>query len=262
MGLSLHEKGESVELRYIIKAFILPPGLLLLPLLAALIWFHRKYLAKSLLLISIVSLYLLSTSSMSVLLTESLQDFPAVSVEQTHWDDYGAIVVLGGGVMQDAPEYGGPALEKNTLERVRYGAYLSKLSGLPLFMSGGSPFEDFPSVGKMMAESATQEFGVSNEIWFETTSRTTWENAQQSWQRLTEKGIKKIILVTQAWHMKRSVESFEAIGFEVLPAPTGYVRVEPVGWYDPWLPSAGDLYNSARSLHERVGLMWYRFRYF
>lgn len=262
MGLSLHEKGESVELRYFIKAFILPPGLLLLPLLAAFIWFHRQYVAKTLLLMSILALYLLSTSAMSNLLTAPLQDFDAVSVSHEQWSDYGAIVVLGGGVMADAPEYGGPSVESSSLERVRYGAYLGKASGLPLFMSGGTPLENMPAVASLMADVAKDEFAVDNEVWFETSSRTTWENAQESWQMLTEKGIKKIVLVTQAWHMKRSVESFEAVGFEVLPAPTGFLRDRQSPWYVRWLPTVGSFYNSVRSLHEHMGLMWYRLRYY
>jgi uncharacterized SAM-binding protein YcdF (DUF218 family) len=40
-----------------------------------------------------------------------------------------AIVILGGGVRREAPEYGGATLGGITLERVRYGARLARTTG-------------------------------------------------------------------------------------------------------------------------------------
>ena len=51
-----------------------------------------------------------------------------------------AIVILGGGVRRHAAEYGGDTLGQLTLERVRYGARVARLTGLPVLVSGGSVF--------------------------------------------------------------------------------------------------------------------------
>ena len=48
-----------------------------------------------------------------------------------------AVVILGGGVRRNAPEYGGDTLATLTLERVRYGARVARLTGLPVLVSGG-----------------------------------------------------------------------------------------------------------------------------
>jgi uncharacterized SAM-binding protein YcdF (DUF218 family) len=47
-----------------------------------------------------------------------------------------AVVILGGGIRHNAPEYGGDTLATLTLERVRYGARVARLTGLPILVSG------------------------------------------------------------------------------------------------------------------------------
>ena len=51
--------------------------------------------------------------------------------------DAEAIVILGGGTRRNAPEYGGDTLGRLTLERVRYGAQVAKLTALPVLVTGG-----------------------------------------------------------------------------------------------------------------------------
>ena len=89
--------------------------------------------------------------------------------------DAQAVVILGGGVRRDAPEYGGDTLATLTLERVRYGARVARLTGLPVLVSGGSVLGGEPEA-KLMAASLEREFGVPVR-WVETRSRTTHENA-------------------------------------------------------------------------------------
>ena len=86
-----------------------------------------------------------------------------------------AVVILGGGVRRDALEYGGDTLATLTLERVRYGARVARLTGLPVLVSGGSVLGGEPEA-KLMAASLEHEFGVPVR-WIEARSRTTHENA-------------------------------------------------------------------------------------
>jgi uncharacterized SAM-binding protein YcdF (DUF218 family) len=55
-------------------------------------------------------------------------------------------------------------------------------------------------------------------------SRDTRENALRSFALLSPQGITRIALVTHDWHMQRSKMLFEAAGFQVLPAPMGYIQ--------------------------------------
>jgi len=56
-----------------------------------------------------------------------------------------AIVILGGGVRSQAPEYGGkPNLNAAELERLRHGARLHRATGRPILVTGGSLREQSP----------------------------------------------------------------------------------------------------------------------
>ena len=48
-----------------------------------------------------------------------------------------AVVVLGGGVLPEAPEYGSAQPSAPTAARLRYGVFLAKTANLPLAFAGG-----------------------------------------------------------------------------------------------------------------------------
>ena len=54
----------------------------------------------------------------------------------------GAIVVLGGGRYDEAPEYGDDTISLAGLRRVRYAAVLQRRTGLPVLVSGGSVYAE------------------------------------------------------------------------------------------------------------------------
>jgi uncharacterized SAM-binding protein YcdF (DUF218 family) len=78
----------------------------------------------------------------------------------------------------------------------------------------------------------------------------------RSYAILSAKNIQRIALVTHDWHMQRSLEQFEAAGFEVIPAPMGYTQ-PPMRWDTDYLPSANGLRTSNRVLHEWLGRLHY-----
>jgi uncharacterized SAM-binding protein YcdF (DUF218 family) len=162
-----------------------------------------------------------------------------------------AIVVIGGGVVADSPEYGKTVLGGESLRRVRYAAYLARALNLPVLASSGNPYG--PPEAPAMAD-ALRELGVQPR-WIESASRTTAENAVESAKLLGER--KRIALVTTAWHMPRARRAFQAAGFEVLPAPTAYIgRVEST--LLGFLPSAEGLQHSRIALREYLGMAYYR----
>jgi uncharacterized SAM-binding protein YcdF (DUF218 family) len=171
-----------------------------------------------------------------------------------------AIVILGGGRYSRAPEYDDrDTVGLQTLERLRYGARLAAQTSLPVLLSGGSTYGEEVPETQLMQQTLEQDYGVKAK-WLESSSRTTLENAQRTKLLLTEAGIKKVYLVTHAWHMDRAVWAFVNSGIDVVPAPVGFTTLSKADLTPPlgYLPSSGGMEASATALHERFGLYWYK----
>lgn len=74
-------------------------------------------------------------------------------------------------------------------------------------------------------------------------------------------GDKKIILVTSAGHMPRSMMVFRKAGMEPVPAPTDYLTFKNYMAIS-YLPSPLHLQNSDLAVHEYIGIVWYLIRGF
>jgi len=245
----------------ILKSLVFPPGGFLLAILIGLLLLRRKpQLGKSLLWLGLVSGYLLSTPLVSDLMQQQLQSYPALAEAEISQSAAQAIVVLSAGRYRNAPEYGGDTVGNTSLARVRYGAYLQRLTGLPMVVSGGKVFDpEGKSLAQVMAESLQQDFHIDN-VWLEDQSRNTAENARLSKQLLQQKGIDTVLLVTDALHMPRSVAVFEQVGLRVIPAPTRFTMLDD-DWLLLLLPNASAIGGSYYALHELVGRAWYAIRY-
>jgi uncharacterized SAM-binding protein YcdF (DUF218 family) len=150
----------------------------------------------------------------------------------------------------------------HTLERVRYGAWLHRHSGLPILVTGGKVFDTTqPAEAELIQQILTKEFQVPVR-WIETGSRNSWENAAFSQPLLKDAGINRIYLVTQAWHMPRARMVFEAVGLQVLPAPTGFLHDDgDAPLLLDFLPNSDALMTNYYIAHELIGIVWYRLRY-
>ena len=167
-----------------------------------------------------------------------------------------AVVVLGGGVRVQAPEYGNqPELNATELERLRHGARIHRATSRPILVTGGSPDGAKPE-SLLMRSVLREDFGVETR-WVEVESRTTRENARNSARILKAEGVRRIYLVSQAWHLARAVRAFEAEGLTVVPAGTG-CRVLGDFRLIHLVPHPNAIEMSYWAVHEWVGGMWYR----
>ncbi len=244
-----------------LEAFVFPPGLFLLLLLAAvLLWRRRPGVARWLVVAAAGGLYLAATPLVAQGLVDLTQRYPARPPQAYLGSGAGAIVVLGGGRRYGAREYGGDTVSEFTLERLRFAARLQRVSGLPVLVSGGDPFGTGTSEASLMAQTLRRDFAVPVR-WLEAHSRTTRENALDSARILHAAGIRRVLLVTHAWHMPRALTSFQAAGLDAVPAPTAaeqLIRGAP-GWF-AILPGSEALEVTRRMLHEWVGRVWYAVR--
>lgn len=249
--------------RYFVKHLLMPPGILLL-LLALAWWFRRSRprLAGACFALGFGGFWLMSLPIAVEWGAKALERDPPLNREEwtTLAQRADAIVVLGAGRERGDPAWGADQPSDVALDRERYAARLAKASGLPILTTGGLHYGTPPSEARLMADSLRDDFGVTVR-WQEERSRTTWENAQFSAEMLLPQGIKRVVVVTQAWHMSRSVWSFQQAGFEVVPAPMGFLSVgnaEPLGG---WIPDAKSVRRSGQLINEAVGQVGYSLFY-
>ena len=168
-----------------------------------------------------------------------------------------AIVILGGDLQKvNATEK--YELGPLSLERVRRGAVLHRITGLPVLVSGGVVDHSDVTVGELMRASLAEDFGIVAR-WTEPVSFDTWENAAQSASILRGDRIGSVFLVTHNWHMRRALLAFGRHGLEAVPVP---VRRDagPGLRGGAWAPRASAWLGSYFALHEWLGLAWYAVR--
>ena len=277
--------------------FASPMGLEVLLLAAGLICLllpkRRIRLAIGALAAALVLFWVLgSTVTVRALEWELEREFPVRLAEEMPAAD--AIVLLGGG-MAAAPGHYPYADMAPAADRVWHAARLYKAGKAPVIIPSGSG--DLASTVPLL-----QDFGVpSSAILVEGKARNTEENARFVEKILAARGKKradgegklsrgergegedlscvdrvdekavavhkpKILLVTSAWHMRRSVLMYEryAPNLEVIPAATDYEMAARqrgrtvVCFLRELVPDADAFFRSSFLLKEYVGYWGYR----
>jgi uncharacterized SAM-binding protein YcdF (DUF218 family) len=237
------------------SAFLLPPLNLLLIAFAGLIIgrFYPKF-GRGLLVGSLLLLWLCATPYVAEGALHRLEN--SLKPVDPAMQPADAIVVLGGGTYFSAPEYGSvDTVSMQSLVRLRYAAKLQRATTKPILVTGGNPLGSVTSEAQQMKAILEKELNVPVR-WIETDSNNTFENARDSYKILHQAGIKRIYLVTHAWHMPRSILAFQAAGFEVVPAPTAFTTRYQTDLLS-FIPRAESLNDSKIYLHELIGLLWY-----
>jgi uncharacterized SAM-binding protein YcdF (DUF218 family) len=233
-----------ILLKSLARTLILPPAsLLILAVIGLLLMPRRRKLGVALIVISLGSLWVCATPAVSDVLTRLAERYPPLDPSKPV--DAQAIVILGGGGVRIAPEYGGWAAEAETLERVSYGAFLARRTGLPVLVSGTS--EETQGMSATLA----RDLGVRVR-WAENQSGDTYENARFSARILEADGIRRILLVTSSPHEWRAAREFTGAGLEVVPAPAGGDTPHK---YDVrgFVPDTDGLRRSTAALYELIG---------
>jgi uncharacterized SAM-binding protein YcdF (DUF218 family) len=169
-----------------------------------------------------------------------------------------AIAILGGDVVRGGIRTVVLDLGPISLERLQVGAALSRRTGLPILVSGGSLREGDAPVAALMADSLVYDFQVPVR-WIEAGSLDTWENAHLSAAILREQGIRSIYVVTQAWHMRRAIMAFADVGIIVTAAPPRLDRLRtPLA--ANVIPEVAGWQESYYALHEWIGCVYYSLR--
>ena len=235
------------------QLILLPTSLILLIIIGWLLMASRfRRAGLTLVLLGIVALGVLSMPVTAHKMIRTLEYQTAV--DPADLGNVRAIVVLGGAIRHEQPEYASDVSSSATLERLRYAAFLQYQYGLPILATGGTPSSGEPEAYVMQRDLETV-FDVPVR-WVETESNNTAQNARLSREILQKEGIDTIALVTHAWHMPRAKKAFENNGFTVVAAPTVF-HIKPVKGIMNFIPQANYLHLANIALHEWVGMVWY-----
>jgi uncharacterized SAM-binding protein YcdF (DUF218 family) len=260
----------------LITPFLLPPGLFitLACITAVILIIKKKKLPALLLFITAILLYLVSITPIQRAFLLPLENsHPPLTDAQGIRRPHGGgvpsyIVVLGGGTVTASPEAGGRSLlSASALRRTVYGYLLHKQTGLPVILCGGIVFKgEKKEAEARVAKRLLLRLGMDEaDILTDSESRNTFENAQNILPLLAAGGEElvtpPVILVTSAYHMKRSTAVFRSLGVPVIPAPTDYQSSRDKLDFWSFLPNAGNMEGISIALREYIGLFYYRIRY-
>lgn len=250
----------------LLSALVMPPvPFLLLTLAGARLMLRRRLLAWLMVLLGALGVWLSCTAAVGHLLSQALlQPPPALNkgdIAELKRAPRTAVVVLGSGRWALAPEYGVSTLKARSVERLRYGIWLSRETELPLGFSGGighgAPAGN--SEAQIAARITEREFGHRLR-WQEGKSRDTHENAVFTVALLQSQGIEHIVLVSHAYHMKRALKNFgravaaDGAKLRLTAAPVGARAGGPLTAGD-WIPTAEGFEHTRTVLHEWLGLL-------
>jgi uncharacterized SAM-binding protein YcdF (DUF218 family) len=245
-------------LKKILIAFLVPPGIIILLLLAVAWRARRRRQNSPALALVIIALLIWAVSAPPVgrALMTGLER--GLSIPGHPQGD--VIVLLGGGTHDKVPDLSGRGTPSgNSLPRVVTAARLQKRLAIPVIISGGGVFEG-RTAEAVISRRFLMDLGVpADKILLEDKSRDTIENARYTRQILEKHGFRKPLLVTSAFHMRRSVAAFRQFGIEVTPVPTHFMSSigTPLVWFD-WLPDAGAMGLVAIVMKEHIGMLYYR----
>ena len=240
-------------LKLLLKNLVLPPTGPLILIAAGLALAISPRLRRAgfvLAAAATVLLWALATPVVADALVRTAERYPPLDLDRPVQAE--AIVILAGGVRLNAPEYHHAAPGPTTMERIVYGARVAHATHLPVLVSGSH------AEAAAMADVLEHDLAVTPR-WIENHSRDTHENAVMSGALLSRAGVRRIVLVTSAVHMERSVREFRAVGFTVTAAPAeGWTRREAgvLGL----VPTPDALMRSQRALYEALGLLVQRLR--
>lgn len=203
-------------------------------------------------------LYLCSTALFANFLMSVLErDYPPRAMSAVPAVD--AIVLLGGGtrgdthmgVLADLNEHG---------DRLVHATALYKAGKAPLILLSGGSLQGVRPEAEQMRDILSVMGVPRSDIVLEPLSRNTHENAVYSAQLLRQRELRRVLLVTSAFHMRRAMGVFRSQGVQAIPAPTDFKRLVGEGVVPSWLPGTGNLSRSTQALHEMLGYQVYRWR--
>jgi uncharacterized SAM-binding protein YcdF (DUF218 family) len=234
--------------------------LLVLMVGAVLMWLPHWRRGRAFLTAAILALAAIVFLPVQPALTGLLENrFPQAPPLPEHID---GIIILGGMIRPTISRARGRPTVNDAAERLLEGAHLARQhpEAMVLFTGGSADPWNSEARESDFASQALLEMGVDpGHLLIEDKSRNTYENAVYSRALAPDHGQGTWILVTSAVHMPRSVGIFRQTGWTVIPWPVNYLTGGEPQWANEDV-AIQRLYFLSRTIHELVGLVYYRAR--
>lgn len=252
----------------LLPLFIYPLGFASLMLIGAIITLWKRPSWSALFIVlALLAILLPGNSWIATQMVRSLewQNLPPVEMPTVD-----AIVVLGGATRPQ--RYPRPWIDlQEEGDRILHGIRLYQQGKAPLLILSGGRIDWKANQASESADLAeiAEAMGVpASAIVQDPTSLNTYENAVNVKKILQERGIRRVLLVTSAMHMPRSIAIFRKQGIEAIPAPTDFiVSEEELQDEDTFqaailvfLPDSLSLHRFTRVMKEYIGMGVYRLR--
>lgn len=175
-------------------------------------------------------------------------------------EGYAGVVVLGGGLESGRTQMAHvqPMLNDAGERMTATVAVLRQNPSLRVVFTGGEGM--LMGVGQTEAERAKIFFdslGVKDsQVQYESASRNTYENAILTAKLPGVDPTQRWLLMTSAWHMPRSMATFEKAGWNVTAYPVDFRTGADSDWTDFAL--GGGAMDWQTALHELVGIVAYK----
>lgn len=191
----------------------------------------------------------------------ALEDgYPVMTASQCPQAD--AIVVLGGSTRPEAPA---GALEWNeSVDRFERGLDLVRAAKAPVVVFTAARIAWHPEVteGAMLRDEALRRGLAADQVLItgEPVENTAGE-ARAIRILMQQRGWRRVILVTSAFHMRRSMRLMRSEGIDCVAFPTDY-QTRRQGTAEPadFLPQADALAKTERAIREWIGIGFYAVR--
>jgi uncharacterized SAM-binding protein YcdF (DUF218 family) len=248
-----------LHLAKILPTLVLPTGLVILLLLASAV-FRKRALA----LMALAVLWISSTPLVGDAAMRAAEGW-AVRQPVSSAPNADAIVVLSG-MLRAVPGSDDGVEWEDAVDRFDAGVDLARAGKAPLliFTSAWLPWDPAGAdKGHPLADRAAARGVAPDRVAVTGKVSNTAEEARAVRDLLTardesRRAPRSIILVTSAFHMRRSRLLFERAGLLVMPFPVDFrTSASPYSFMDV-LPDAGGLLNTETAIREFYGYLYYR----
>ncbi|QWT18835.1 YdcF family protein [Bacillus sp. NP157] len=227
---------------------------LILLLLAVLLgWRRRRRAGGGMLLLAVAWLFFAGCGPLTGLLLGNLQS--GFSPDVTGWGQRNVIILLGAGTVRGGAGSVEPSLYANgriLRSAELYRACKATGADCKVEVSGGDAAHNGVAEADTYAVTLDRLGVPRADLILEANSMNTFANAQNSRPLVMAYRADKVVLVSSAVHLKRSLLYFAHFGMRAEPVRGDYVQAR----YD-WLPSSENLFFADFAIHEYVGVWRY-----
>lgn len=238
--------------------FLISPTvvLLLLSIIALLV---KKQTIRKRLLIIITGMLLLFTNPFII---NELYRFWEIKKQPEKHKTYEAGIILSGFMKKD-DTYNSLSFG-NATDRLTEGLMLYKNGIIKrIIISGGSGSLIDNTRESVLAKDFLVKYCAvpDSAVLIDTVSRNTYENAVESKKIVESKGVKSLIIITSAWHMRRAEACFKKVGLNVDVHPIdGIYRKQNYNPSNTIIPDTENISRWEILLHEIVGIIIYKLK--